>query len=57
MAKLQFKLVRSFSLGFAIHSPTLNGFCVEIFLGCFHIHLWGKGKSLVSFKNYWSNQA
>jgi len=57
MGKIQLKLVRSFSLGFSIYSPTLNGLYVEIYLGCFHVAVWGKGKSLVSFKNYWVNQS
>lgn len=52
--KIHFKLVRSFSLGFSILSPKLNGFCVELWLGCLHIALWGRGKEWVGFTSYWN---
>ena len=51
--KIQFKLVRSFSIGFAIHSPTLNGAYIEFHLGCFHLSLWSRGRHLLGFKSYW----
>ena len=51
--KINFKLVRSFSVGFAVFSPKLNGFYVEAYLGCFHIAIWNRGKLLIGFNNYW----
>jgi hypothetical protein len=50
---VQLKIVRSFSIGFGIMSPTLNGFCVEIYIGCFHVCLWSKGNTPLTVKNYW----
>lgn len=47
------KLVRSFSIGFTIYSPSLNGFCFDISLGCFIISVWNKGEKFFGFKNYW----
>jgi len=52
-AKITFKIVRAFSIGFTIHSPKLNGFSCAIYFGCFTLSLWGKGKKLFSAKNYW----
>jgi len=58
-SKIQIKLVRSFSLGFTIASPTLNGFSLELHISCIDIHIWSKAKGckLVSFKNYWVSQS
>lgn len=55
--KLTFAIVRHFTLGFSIASPTLNE-CLhlEINLGCFLVRYWGKGESLIGFKNYWIKQ-
>lgn len=54
-SKINLKLVRSFSLGFSIHSPTLNGIYVELYIGCFHLSLWDRAKgSLFGFNNYWN---
>ena len=52
--KINFKLVRSFSAGFTIYSPKLNGFCMDFKLGCFHLSLWSRGKQLLGFNNYWT---
>ena len=54
-SKINFKICRSFSLGFSIHSPKLNGLSIEIYLTCFHICIWGKGEKWFSFNNYWSS--
>lgn len=51
--KIQFKLVRSFSIGFSIHSPTLNGLSVEINIACFSLSIWSQGKYWFGFGNYW----
>ena len=53
-SKIELKLVRSFSLGFAIHSPRLNGLYVELYLGLFHLAIWHKPEKWLGFKNYWS---
>ena len=53
--KLTLKLVQSFSIGFTIHSPTLNGLAFDIYLGCFHITFWNRGVGAIGFENYWSN--
>lgn len=55
--KINFKLVRSFSLGFSIYSPKLNGIYIEFYLGCFHLSIWGRGRNLIGFNNYWTNQS
>lgn len=52
--KITFKLVRSFGIGFVIASPTLNGMCVEVQLGCLVLQVWNRGKSLLGFENYWN---
>jgi hypothetical protein len=49
-----FKIVRSFSLGFCIFSPKLNGFYMELYFGCLHIGIYGKGEGLIEFNNYWN---
>ena len=54
--KINLKLVRSFSFGFTIYSPTLNGLCFEIKLGVFSLMVWSKGKHLIGFSNYWVKQ-
>jgi hypothetical protein len=51
--KISFKLVRSFSIGFTIFSPSLNGLCFEVSLACFTVSYWSRGDSLVGFFNYW----
>jgi hypothetical protein len=51
---IHFKLVRSFSLGFTIHSPKLNGLSIEIYLGCFHLAFWNKGLKLFGYSNFWN---
>lgn len=53
-SKITFKLVRSFSVGFSIHSPTLNGFSVELFFVCFHLSVWSRGERLFCVRNYWN---
>lgn len=51
---IEFKLVRCFSLGFTIYSPTLNGFAMSVDIACFSVMLRGRRRgSLVAFKNYW----
>ncbi len=52
--KMELKLVRSFSLGFAIMSPRLNGFALNIYLGCFHVTLWSRGSLLFGMRSYWN---
>lgn len=51
--KISLKLCRSFSIGFTIHSPTLNGLSFEVYFGCFHVGVWGRGGNLIGFNNYW----
>jgi len=53
-AKITFKLVRSFSIGFTISSPKLNGLHVVLLLGCFHVQIWSRGKTLFSARSYWA---
>ena len=53
-SKLTIKLVRSFSLGFKIFSPKLNGLCIEVSVGCFAVQLWSRGKTFFAAKNYWN---
>ena len=53
--KVTFKLVRSFTVGFTIYSPKLNGFCVDFSLGPFTLNFWSRGKQLFKFKNYWNS--
>jgi len=50
---IMFKLVRSFSIGFTIHSPKLNGFSVEFCFACFILSVWGKGRKLFAVRSYW----
>ena len=49
------KLVRSFGIGFTIYSPTLNGLCFDISIGCFIFAVSSKGRDgLIGFANYWN---
>lgn len=52
--KINFKLVRSFSVGFTIASPKLNGLYFRINVGCFQIAFWNRGGPMFGFSNYWS---
>ena len=52
-AKITIKLVRCFSLGGTIFSPSLNGLCVEINFACFSLLLWAKGGPLFAAENHW----
>ena len=55
-SNINLKLVRSFSMGFAIHSLALNGFYVELHLGCVHLAICNKAKGpLFGFNNYWNS--
>ena len=54
--KIQLKLVRSFTLGICIHSPSLNGVAFDFYFGCIHLCFWGKGNVYFTCKNYWVNQ-
>ena len=53
MAKITLKLVRSFSIGFSIFAPSLNGLYFEIHFACFTLSFWNRGKSLFGFDNFW----
>lgn len=52
-AKITFKLVRSFGLGFTILSPTLNGVCFHVDVACFSVMFWSRGTTLFSANNHW----
>jgi hypothetical protein len=52
--KITLKLVRSFSLGFTVLSPKLNGLCFHVNVACFQLAVWSRGKSLFGFQSYWS---
>lgn len=52
--KITLKLVRSFSLGFTILSPKLNGVCFNVNVACFEIAFWNRGSTLFGFHNYWN---
>ena len=52
--KITLKLVRSFSLGFTVLSPKLNGFCFHINVACFQLAFWNRGGKLFGLRNYWS---
>lgn len=52
--KITLKLVRSFSLGFAILSPKWNGLAFELYIGCFHVSVWSRGDGLFGIANYWN---
>ncbi len=53
--KIQLKLVRSFGVGFTIHSPTLNGLCFDIQVACFILAVWPRMKgNIFGFHNYWN---
>lgn len=51
--KIHIKLVRSFSVGFTILSPTYNGLCVHLHLTCFHICLSSRGDQWFGATSYW----
>lgn len=53
IAKITLKLVRSFSIGFTIASPSLNGLCFHVNIACFQLTVWNRGGRLFGFKNYW----
>lgn len=53
-SKITLALVRSFAIGFEIHSPKLNGFSVEFNFACFTLQLWSRGKKWFNLKNYWN---
>jgi hypothetical protein len=50
---IEVKLVRSFSIGFAIYSPTQNGLAVSVDIACFNVLLRNRGGWKVTFTNYW----
>jgi hypothetical protein len=52
--KITIKLVRSFSLGFNIFSPKLNGFYVSINIACVSLCFWSRGKHLFGIQNFWN---
>jgi hypothetical protein len=52
--KITLKLVRSFSLGFTILSPKLNGVCFHVNAACFEIGFWNRGGDMFGFRNYWA---
>ncbi len=55
--KIQFKLVRSFSIGFTIYSYKLNGLVFDINIFCFSVLFAPfKGRKLVSFDSYWERK-
>ncbi len=47
-------VTRSFSVGFTIHSPKLNGLSIELRLACFIFRVSSKGKKLIKFCNWWN---
>lgn len=51
--KITLKLVRAFSLGFAVLSPKLNGVCFHVNVACFELAFWNRGGALFGFRNYW----
>lgn len=51
--KIALSLVRSFSLGFTIASPKLNGLCFHVNVACFQLAFWNRGSTLFGFRNYW----
>lgn len=53
-SKIHFKIVRSFSLGFTIHSPKLNKLSIEIMFACFILHIWSKGQGWFGFSNFYN---
>lgn len=52
--KITLKIVRSFSIGFTIFSPKLNGLAFELCVGCFILHIGNRGDGLITFQNYWN---
>ncbi len=51
--KLTLALVRSFSLGFTVMSPKLNGLCFEVRAACFLFRFWNRGHRFLTTVNYW----
>lgn len=52
-AKINFVIARSFSFGFTIFSPKLNGFCVEVALACFLLRFHNRGEYWFRYANFW----
>ena len=53
-SKINLKTVRSFSIGFMIHSPTLNGLYIELHFAWWHLAIWSRGKQWFGYNNYWN---
>jgi len=51
--KITIKIVRSFSLGFTVYSPKLNGIYVELHIACITVGAWSRGSKLIVAKNFW----
>ena len=56
MSVFEIAVCRSFSIGFTIFSPALNGLSIEIQLACFLFRARSKGRTLFQFNNYWVRQ-
>lgn len=52
-SKFELFIARSFSVGFSIASPKLNGLHIEFRIACFGFRVWSKGKVTYKFSNYW----
>jgi len=52
--KITLALVRSFGIGFTIHSLKANGISFELQIACFLFRFWAKGKGFIAFVNYWN---
>lgn len=52
--KITLKLVRSFSVGFTIFSPKLNGLCISFDFLCFSLMFRNRGTKLFAIENYWN---
>lgn len=52
-AKITLKLVRSFGIGFTVHSPSLNGFSINIDFACFALSIWSRGGQWFAARSYW----
>lgn len=52
--KFTINVCRSFSIGFTIHSPTLNGCSVELSVACLAFRFWNRGGPLFGFRNFWN---
>jgi hypothetical protein len=48
-------IVQSFSIGFTIFSPTLNGLSIEVSIACFVFRFRSRGVELFKFNNYWAH--